>query len=100
MEPYTKLVRDRIPEILDAKGLSYEKHVASDDEYRSELIKKLLEEASEFAKAGDVVELADVLEVVQALQRLPEYAEVTDVQAKKREERGGFTERFIVSGEK
>jgi len=100
MQPYTKLVRDRIPEILDAKGVPYEKRIASSEEYRNELINKLLEEAGEFAKAGDIVELADVLEVVEALRTLPEYADVVRVQEEKREERGGFTERFIVSGEK
>ncbi len=44
MEQYRKLVRDRIPEILDAKGVDYEKNTADESEYRTELIKKLSEE--------------------------------------------------------
>jgi hypothetical protein len=32
MEKYNKLVRDRIPEILDGKGVPYEKRVASPEE--------------------------------------------------------------------
>jgi len=98
---YEKLVRDRIPEILDAKGISYEQHVAEDTEYRIELIKKLLEEVNEFIENdGSVEELADVLEVIHALQKLPEYAEVTEIQKAKRNDRGGFTKRFILKGEK
>lgn len=44
MTSYNKLVRDKIPEILDKKGISYEKRIASLEEYKSELIKKLGEE--------------------------------------------------------
>ncbi len=100
MEQYRKLVRDRIPEILDAKGVDYEKHTADESEYRTELIKKLSEETREFSEEGSVEELADVLEVIDALRRLPEYALVDEVKAKKLEERGGFQERTILSGEK
>lgn len=97
---YTKLVRDKIPEILDAKGVPYEKRVASDTEYKSELIKKLEEEINEFKEEGSVEELADILEVVNALKNLPDYASVLDIQKTKREERGGFENKIILSGEK
>ena len=97
---YNKLVRDKIPEILDGKGVPYEKKVANDTEYKEELIKKLEEKIVEFKEAGSVEELADILEVVDALKKLPEYANVLDVQKTKREEKGGFEKRLIVSGEK
>lgn len=100
MAEYNKLVRDKIPERLDARGIPYEKRIASDAEYRSELIKKLLEEAQEFQEAGSVEELADVCEVVEALRTLPEYADVETIQRSKREERGGFADRIILRGEK
>ncbi|MEK7510716.1 MAG: nucleoside triphosphate pyrophosphohydrolase [Patescibacteria group bacterium] len=100
MAQYEKLVRDRIPEILDEKGVSYEKHIANDVEYRTELIKKLVEEAGEFSEAGAIEELADVLEVIAALKTLPEYAEVEAVRTQKAEERGGFSDRIILKGEK
>lgn len=99
-EPYEKLVRDKIPEILDGKNVPYEKRIADDTEYRNELIKKLVEEAEEFATDGSAEELADVLEVVDALRTLPEYSDVRIEQEKKRLERGGFTKRFILKGEK
>lgn len=100
MTSYNKLVRDKIPEILDTKGVSYELRIASDTEYRAELIKKLSEEAQEFAEAGDPEEFADFLEVAAALRQLTEYANVEEIRLKKREERGGFDKRIILKGEK
>ncbi len=97
---YNKLVRDKIPEILDKKGVSYEKRIATSEEYKEELIKKLKEEVEEFLLDGDIEELADVLEVVDALKKLDEYVNVLDVQKTRREERGGFDGRTILSGEK
>ena len=38
MESYNKLVRNKIPEMLNAKGVSYEKRIASPEEYKRELI--------------------------------------------------------------
>jgi predicted house-cleaning noncanonical NTP pyrophosphatase (MazG superfamily) len=100
MENYNKLVRDKIPEILDEKGISYEKSIASPDEYKAELIKKLEEEIREFSEAGDPEELADIIEVLEALKQLPEYADVETVRQKKREERGGFDQKIILKGQK
>jgi predicted house-cleaning noncanonical NTP pyrophosphatase (MazG superfamily) len=100
MEGYQKLVRDKIPEILDGQGIPYAQEIASPEHYRVALIEKLREEVQEFLGAESPEELADVSEVVKALQRLPEYANVEDIRVKKREERGGFDERIILRGEK
>jgi predicted house-cleaning noncanonical NTP pyrophosphatase (MazG superfamily) len=98
MGSYNKLVRDRIPEILDEKGVSYEKRIASPEEYKAELIKKLDEEIEEFSEAGDLEELADVAEVIEALKKLPEYVDVEAIRQKKREEKGGFDQKIILKG--
>jgi predicted house-cleaning noncanonical NTP pyrophosphatase (MazG superfamily) len=100
MESYNKLVRDNIPEILDKKGVSYEKRIASLDEYKTELIKKLGEEVAEFSEAGVPEELADVMEVVEALKTLAEYSAVESLRQEKREKRGGFDKRIILKGQK
>ncbi len=100
MQTYNKLVRDKIPEILDKKGVAYEKRIATPEEFKIELIKKLTEEVQEFAQAGDVEEMADVLEVIEALRNLPEYAGVETIRQNKRDERGGFDEMIILKGEK
>ncbi len=101
MEKYDKSVRNKIPEILDGKGVLYEKRVASPEEYKAELLKKLNEEVSEFTESdGSISELADVLEVIDALKKLSEYAGVEEIQNNKREEKGSFDQRFILKGEK
>jgi predicted house-cleaning noncanonical NTP pyrophosphatase (MazG superfamily) len=100
MKFYNKLVRDKIPEILDQKGVMYEKRVASQDEYKDELIKKLREELEEFEPAQDIEELADIIEVIRALEKLPEYQHVEEIRKKKAEERGAFEERIILKGER
>lgn len=100
METYNKLVRDKIPEILDGKGVRYEKRVASDEEYRTELVKKLGEETEEFLRAGDAEELADVIEVIEALKKLSDYKNTEEIRKKKLEERGGFDQKIILKGEK
>lgn len=100
MTTYNKLVRDKIPEILDAKGIPYEERVASDTEYKEELVKKLGEEVEEFLEETTAEELADVAEVLEALKTLPEYEDVERVRLEKREARGGFEKRLILKGEK
>ena len=100
MTQYNKLVRDKIPEILDTKGVVYEKRTATEEEYKTELIKKLREELGEFEVASDVEELADIMEVVEAFKLLSEYSDVEEVRKKKKEERGGFEQRIILKGEK
>ena len=99
-ENYNKLVRDRIPEILDKKGISYKKRIANNKEYKKELIKKFIEETQEFIKDKSVGELADVLEVVYAIKKIPDYANVDKIQREKKKERGGFDKRIILKGKK
>ena len=100
MESYTKLVRDKIPKILDKKGVLYEKRIASDEEYRAELVKKLGEETEEFLKDNSPEELADVIEVIEALKKMTDYENVEEVRRKKLEDRGGFDQKIILKGEK
>jgi predicted house-cleaning noncanonical NTP pyrophosphatase (MazG superfamily) len=100
MGKYNKLVRDKIPEMLDKKGISYEKRIASDNEYKIELIKKLDEEVKEFLEDNITEELADIIEVIEALKRLPEYNDVEEVRIQKLKDRGGFDKKIIIKGEK
>ena len=93
-------MRDKIPEMLDKKNIPYEKRIARTTEYKKELIKKLGEEVEEFMVAGDPEELADVLEVVSALRKLPPYKNVEKIRRQKFKERGGFSKRIILKGQK
>lgn len=98
MKTYNKLVRDKIPEILDKKGISYEKRIASKSEYKIALIKKLEEEINEFQEENSAEELADVIEVIEALKKLQNYKNVEKIRAKKGKERGIFNKRIILKG--
>ena len=64
---HNKLVRDKIPEILKQKGLLPKTHIAEDKEYLEKLKLKLQEEVNEFLKDDNEEELADILEVLDAI---------------------------------
>ena len=95
---YGKLVRDRIPEIIESRGGTTQSHEASVEEYREALRAKLVEEVDEFLESGEMEELADVLEVIHALTALhgTPREQLQLIQTKKRDERGGFEKRIIL----
>ena len=64
---YDKLIRDKIPEIIEAKGNKAVVEVLDDDNYQKYLNIKLGEELKEYLEDGSVEELADLVEVVYAL---------------------------------
>ncbi|MEO3809447.1 nucleoside triphosphate pyrophosphohydrolase [Sphaerisporangium sp. B11E5] len=96
-----KLVRDKIPQIIRATGMEPIIRVADSGEYAARLRDKLREEVGEFFTSDqDPEELADVLEVVYALAQLAglDREELEKLRAAKAEERGGFVDRYIWSG--
>jgi predicted house-cleaning noncanonical NTP pyrophosphatase (MazG superfamily) len=96
---YDKLVRDLIPKVVEAKGGKAVWHVASDDaDYEARLFSKLAEEVSELTNDKTPFEVADVLEVIDAICAFKKFdmAEVLTLKAKKREERGGFEGRIVL----
>lgn len=98
MPKYNKLVRDKIPEVIRAKGETPIFHVADEAEYWAKLKAKLAEETGEFVCDENINEIADVLEVLDAIIAYKKFdrAEIEEVKRKKFEERGGFTERIIL----
>ncbi len=99
-EPTTgKLVRDRIPEIIESSGAQPEITVLDDDAYDTALRAKLVEEVEEFFDADDehaLEELADIVEVVGALAARvgASWDELMNAAAAKRRDRGGFERRY------
>src|SRR5690349_15930423 len=95
---YNKLVRDRIPEIIEQSGKACEVRVLSPEEYRTKLHEKLLEEIKEYNHSGEVTELADLVEVVYAI--LDNEGISTESFEKLREakksERGAFRKRLLL----
>ena len=63
---YSKLVRDRIPEIIKASGKSCVTEILSDEAYLRLLDAKLDEELAEYHSDQNIEELADLLEVIYA----------------------------------
>lgn len=102
MGKYKKLVRDKIPEIIKNNGEEPICRVLDDEEYLKELNIKLLEEANEFIEAGNVEELADIMEVVEALAKVHNinFDDVRKEQKVKREKRGAFESKIYLEGVK
>ena len=98
---YHKLVRDGIPHIIEARGGQPVTRVLDQAGYQAALRAKLMEEAGEALAAPDgqlQSELADVLEVLQALAAAHgmSWEDVVAEAARKRDERGGFDERIFL----
>lgn len=95
---YNKLVRDNIPKIIKEKGGTVMTHIADDAEYWQKLKEKLQEEVDEFIQDENIGEIADMLEVLDAICRYKGFAkdEVEQVKTKKAQERGKFEKRIIL----
>ena len=94
----SKLVRDKIPDIIRQKGKVPVTHTAEDDEYWDKLQDKLKEEVHEFLKDGEVDELVDVLEVVYALavHKGIHREELETIRRNKADARGQFKKKIIL----
>ena len=69
MKPFYKLVRDRSPELIEADGKTCVCETLSDEAYIRLLDEKLSEELAEYQESKSLEELADLLEVMQAVVR-------------------------------
>mgnify|MGYP000405723970 FL=1 len=95
-----KLVRDKIPQIIIADGRTPIVRTLSDEEYLSELDRKLNEEVAEYQADKSLEEMADVLEVLFAICEARGHSvdELIEVRDKKREKRGGFRDKVYWEG--
>lgn len=98
MKVYDKLVRDRIPEIIESSGNKCEIEVVSDEIALEYLYKKLNEEVSELLEDKNLDEIADVMEVLFAIGSKYGYSEedVLNRRNEKRDSRGGFENNLIL----
>ena len=99
---YNKLVRDKIPEIIENSGENPVIRVLKDDEYKQELEKKLLEEYNEVLKSENseerIEELADMLEIIISIAKLENKSlnDIIEIANKKKESRGGFEKKIFL----
>lgn len=95
---YNKLVRDRIPEIIEASGKSCVTEILSDEAHLRLLDAKLDEELAEYHSDQNIEELADLLEVIYAAAMARGYTleQLESVRAAKAEKRGAFANKILL----
>lgn len=96
IKKYDKLVRDKIPKIIEKTGKICRFKIADKEEYRAKLVEKLLEEALEFVENPCVDELADVQQIIDSLQVEYGWSQLKAVVDYKKITRGGFREKIIL----
>lgn len=100
---YNKLCRDKVPEIIRAKGFDCEIREVDHAEYRREIVRKIFEEASGVSNHTSrehlLKELADLLITINALKHEFDITdeEVTEAMTKSLVEKGGYDKRLYIS---
>ncbi len=99
---YNKLVRDKIPELMEQNSEGPVFHTLSEEEYSHSLYEKLREECNELisakSKQEKLEELADISEVINAIQELEGITteEINEMALSKRLKKGGFEKRIFL----
>ncbi len=102
MPTYNKLVRDKIPEIIEKSGKKFRTSILNKAEFEMELKSKLKEELTEYLEAKTsqdaIEELADMLEVMKSLAEIHNASlnDIEKVRKQKEENRGGFQEQIFL----
>ena len=93
---YHKLIRDKIPEIVEASGKTAITEVMNDRDYLAAIDEKLGEELSEYLESHALEELCDLLEVIYAAAFANGYTVEALHKARedKAKERGGFSKKL------
>ena len=94
----SKLVRDLIPQIITKQGKTPVTRIMDIEEYKKELATKLIEEAHEFQEDKNIEEMADIIQVFDAILKAYGFtqAELNIVRAKKNLERGTFNKMIFL----
>lgn len=98
---YNKLIRDNIPEIIAKTSKSFKVQEMNNKEYISKLKEKLIEEAKEVNSVNKkeiVCELADVLEIVDAIEKYYsiDHKKVIEKKKQKAKSNGKFDKRLLL----
>lgn len=95
---YNKLVRDRIPEIIESSGKTCSTEILSPEDYLRMIDAKLDEELAEYHKDQNIEELADLLEVIHAAAIARGYTleGLEQIRAEKAAKLGAFEKRILL----
>ncbi len=99
MRLYNKLVRDKIPEVIqENEGKNAKIRILNDEEYLKELNIKLKEEVEEYLASGEIEELADIEEVLRTLVEIKgkSLEEFDNLRLSKVEKRGAFKDKIFL----
>ena len=103
MESYDKLVRDNIPDIIQANGEIPVIEILEKENLKRELIKKLLEEVREVELEHEnkdelMKELSDVQEVIASIIENFDLdpVEIAKIKAERKITRGGFSKGIFL----
>ena len=98
MIEYDKLIRDKIPEIIEQSGKKSIVEVMDNDTYIEYLEQKLNEELAEYQQDKSIEELADLLEVIYAVVAARGYSveELERLRLEKAEKRGAFEKKLLL----
>lgn len=99
---YNKLVRDNIPQIMIQNGAEPVTRILNDEEYFQELNKKLTEEVAEYLESYEIVEIADIIEVLRAILELKgiSYDDFENIRKEKVRTKGAFKNKIYLEKEK
>jgi predicted house-cleaning noncanonical NTP pyrophosphatase (MazG superfamily) len=95
---HNKLVRDNVPEIIAKEGKAVTYRILDDEEYKVALEEKLDEEVIEYHDSKSVEEIADIVEVLNAIIKANGHSrfEVFVARMKKKMHKGGFKRRAFL----
>ena len=95
---YHKLVRDKIPEIIEQERKTHVCSTLSEQDYIAMLDQKLNEELAEYQESKSMEELADLLEVMIAVSaaRGSSIEEVERIRIQKKDKRGGLEKKILL----
>ena len=98
MTEYGKLVRDKIPEVIQNDGRTAVVRIATDEECWTALCGKLFEEIKEFTENPSREEYANLKEVMSAIREFKGWFihDTDSIRFANRSARGGFDQRFIL----
>lgn len=93
-----KIVRNKIPEIIEKSGSTCKHRIANDQEVDQLLREKLIEECDEFFEEPSLMEAADMYEVFLTILDNwgIEFSDVVNHSYYKREARGSFSKRIVL----
>ena len=93
-----KLVRDNILDIISLKNPYVKFHIAGQEEFTRKLDEKLLEEVKEYLASGELEEIADILEVIDAILAAKniQRSTVEKLKRNKAEKKGKFLKKIIL----